>query len=199
MNKSPHNCLLDLDGVLTNFVQGACDYHGIPNPYEGEDTGVLGNFDLAAAAKMSQNQFWEPLNDHRFWAELEPMPDMEDILHVVESHFRIENIAICTAPSRSPFSASGKMSWVNRYLHSYRRRLIITPAKHFLAHKGSVLIDDRDRNVENFVAAGGRAIRAPRLWNIHWKWAHETPLYIDEVLRTWGEIELDADMEGLSQ
>lgn len=162
--KPPKYCLVDLDGVLADFVEAACYEHCVENPYKASDEH-LGTFDIAKATGIDNDEFWEPMNDHEFWLNLKLMPDAVHILMTIDKFFEPENVAICTAPSRSPESASGKMEWVQKMLPQYRRRLIITPAKHFLAHRGVLLIDDRDCNVKKFVADDGYGILYPRKWN----------------------------------
>ena len=154
---------IDLDGVLANFVQAACDVHGIPNPYHNPEN--FGNFNMAQVTGMSNNQFWKPLQGHSFWTNLPLHDDAHAILANVEARFRQEDIAFLTANSRDPFSASGKLSWVQKHFPKYVRRVIITPAKHFIAHSETLLIDDRDKNCEDFYSEGGRCILLPRPWN----------------------------------
>jgi len=62
------------------------------------------------------------------------------------------------------------MLWVKEHLSRYYKQLIITMApKHLLAKPDTLLIDDKDENVEGFWDAGGKAILVPRPWNSNHK------------------------------
>ena len=150
---------VDLDGVLCNFVQGACDAWDMPNPYTKPEN--FGNFDIAKASGIPTELFWKKCSGHEFWANLPKHDDADEIL----SRLPGDDVAFLTANSADPFSASGKLAWVKRHYYSFRRRVIITPAKHFIAHSNALLIDDRDQNCEEFRAEGGSAILLPRPWN----------------------------------
>jgi hypothetical protein len=58
--------------------------------------------------------------------------------------------------------------------------MIFTAAKKFLAGPDRLLIDDRDRNVEEFVAGGGHAILLPRLHNAD----HRLACNSEAIMRT---------------
>ncbi len=51
------------------------------------------------------------------------------------------------------------------WLGKYTRRTLLGDCKHACAHKGALLIDDSDEQVERFRQAGGWAILLPRAWN----------------------------------
>ena len=75
----------------------------------------------------------------------------------------------------NPGSWPGKVEWVHRYFRTFEKRLIITQApKSLLAKPDTLLIDDRDKNIEEFIAAGGQAILVPRPWNELHGWAGES-------------------------
>jgi 5'(3')-deoxyribonucleotidase len=72
-------------------------------------------------------------------------------------------------------SYTGKALWVNKWIPVFNKRFIITHApKHLLAGSDTLLIDDKDQNIEEFVAAGGQGILVPRPWNRLHEQAGET-------------------------
>ena len=156
-------CFVDMDGVLVDFVGGACRAHGVENPYG--DPLSAGQWDIANLCGIDPVDFWSKMNNHFFWAGLRPTRDLSGIMNAVESVFSPQNVCLLTSPTESGGSASGKMAWIDRHLHAYRRRFLIGPPKHFYAHLDTVLVDDNDKNVDDFVRNGGRAILVPRPWN----------------------------------
>ena len=148
---------LDMDGVLIDFFTGVNEIFNIPKPPHKynwfEDYGVSR----------------EQLNNvcgMRFFNGLDWMPDGREIEEVVRRKFGSGNIYLITLPMPNSESWTGKVMWVNKHLSLYNKRLIITPTpKSLLAGPDTLLIDDKDENVEEFRAAGGQAILVPRLWN----------------------------------
>ncbi len=153
---------LDMDGVLTNFHKGVCD-----------------SFDqLYDLSNLSMWDFWKDwkpkttrtniidICDQDFWAELEWHDEGHEILHALEDIYGAENIFLVTKPMPNPGSWTGKKMWVDEHLFRYGDRLIITEASRaMLASPTSLLVDDSQKNVDDFRMAGGQAILIPRPWN----------------------------------
>jgi len=155
-------CFLDLDGVLVDFVAGACRLHGIENPYLKEEMRGVWNF--CTALSMTEEEFWRPL-DRQFWSSLDKTHDSDRILSLVESKF--ERVCLLTSPSSSFDCPSGKSEWIHNNLPKYwrSRRYLLGSAKEFCASKDAVLVDDSDHNINKFRAEGGHGILVPRAWN----------------------------------
>jgi 5'(3')-deoxyribonucleotidase len=156
--------LLDLDGVLLNFVKAAaiaCGYKDEPysNP---KDMGVWNCWEVFG---VTEHKLWQAIDFYEFWATLEWMPDGREILELVESYFGKPNIAIMTSPCQHPHCSAAKQWYIQEHLPDYRRRYLITSAKDFMADSGHVLIDDYDENVRLYRERGGPAILVPRPWN----------------------------------
>jgi len=164
--------LLDLDGVLVDFVGAACEVHGVSDPFsEPLASGAKGNWELDKLMGLSGNEFWSRF-DHDFWAGVSFTPDGQDIRIAVEEAVGAENVCLLTSPTLSPEAASGKMEWIQNNLPDYSRRFLIGSAKQFCASRDSLLIDDADRNVKVFSDAGGNVILVPRPWNANWEDRH---------------------------
>jgi hypothetical protein len=138
-------CFVDMDGVLVDFVTGACRTHGSTLYLEPH---------LVSWGFPTQ-----------IWAGLGWTPEGKDLLAGVEALVGAESIALMTSPCDTPGSVEGKVEWVRRNLPAYRRRLFVGPAKHLAAGPAKILVDDHDANVDKFRAHGGAAVQPPRPWN----------------------------------
>ena len=153
---------LDMDGVITNFVKGV--YDAFNKPYI-----------LPPQLKYDFWKYWELpattkqvdlICNKEFWNNLEWMYDGEDILKEIIKYFKPEKTYLLTHPMPNVESATGKWMWVKGNMPEYYSRTIITQApKTLLAKPETLLIDDKDENVEEFIDAGGDAILVPRPWN----------------------------------
>jgi 5'(3')-deoxyribonucleotidase len=153
---------LDMDGVLCDWVGAALRVH---NRMEVLDAWPQGEWDIAKVLGMEPEDFWRRI-DHRsegFWATLSPYPWMRRLVELLES--LAAPITIASAPSDDPFSAAGKLIWINKHLPQFAQRYQLGLEKHLLARPDTLLIDDNERTVEDFLAAGGLAMLFPQPWN----------------------------------
>ena len=156
-------CLLDMDGVLADFVGGVVHAHGRPYPYDMPNS--LGVFDIERIWGITPQEFWAPCDGPTFWDDLAKTPEADALVFQACQKFGPSNVAILTAPSLSPHCVPGKRRWIERYYPQLKKNIIFGSAKKFLAAPNRILIDDRDKNVDDFIGAGGPAILMPRLWN----------------------------------
>ncbi len=155
--------LLDMDGVLTNFHKGVCKAFHYP----------------CVLDEMIRYAFWEDWKEKNvtgqdvnnicnqvFWEDLEWMHDGKEILRIVEDAYGKENIFIITLPMPNAGSWTGKRIWIEHMAPDYKKQLIVTQASRaFFASPNTLLIDDKQENVDEFIKAGGNAILIPRPWN----------------------------------
>lgn len=154
-------CLLDLDGVLVNFVHGAMKLHGRSDPF---DEGFT-EFEFNSHWGLSANTFFADMG-RKFWRELEWMPDGKAIFKLIDNAFGPEHTCILTSPIMTEGCLDGKMAWIKENLpRAYHRKFLIGPAKEFCAGADRVLVDDRNENIDSFVLAGGHGFLIPRPWN----------------------------------
>ena len=153
-----------MDGVLADFIGGACRVHG------RDSQAVLqgwprGEAHVDAVLGMTLDVFWRRIDAEgtAFWEGLAPYPWFGGLLGWLESTGLPWHI--CSSPSRSPASAAGKMAWLYQHVHPRMRDFALTPRKELLARPGVVLIDDNERFVSRFKAAGGEALLFPQPWN----------------------------------
>lgn len=162
---------LDMDGVICNFRKGVhgafykfYDYTTLSDKWTFWDDWPDVTLDMVNVAC-----------DMKFWDHLEWTEDGRDILRTILNKFHVKQIYLLTDPVIGTGTASGKMMWIDRHIPVYLKHTIITQApKHLLARSDTLLIDDKDENVDEFREAGGKAILINRPWNVGHKRANYT-------------------------
>lgn len=155
---------LDMDGVITDFMGAAMKHYNIP-----QDTvftkGVWDTTPKMAEIKgITVNQFWRGLTVD-FWAKM-PRTQFAGLMLQITKEYFGTNVCLLTSPA-DEISAHGKMLWIKEYLPEFYRdgRFCLNRNKRFLASKDALLIDDRDKNIDEFRGAGGKAILYPTPFN----------------------------------
>ncbi|KKM80651.1 hypothetical protein LCGC14_1337740 [marine sediment metagenome] len=149
---------LDLDGVLVDFRRGVCEAFG------RKDTS--NNWTFWENWEGVTNRDVDAKCDIFFWNLLDWTPDGTGIEHAVREKFGEENIYLLTTPMPNVGSGTGKLRWIKRCMPwVYDRTIISYAPKHLFANPDTLLIDDKDQNIEEFQAAGGQGILVPRIWN----------------------------------
>ena len=157
---------LDMDGVMVDFFTGVNEIFNIPKPPH--------KYNWFEDYNVSREQL-NVVCGARFFSNLDWMSDGREIEEAVRCTFGSENVYLVTLPMPNSESWMGKVEWVNKHLSLYHKQLIISTApKSLLAGPDTLLIDDKDQNIEEFRAAGGQGILVPRPWNELHGWADET-------------------------
>jgi hypothetical protein len=163
---------LDMDGVLCDFIGPAAALHG--RDARALDWAAGKGLDLAAQTSkvfgLGLDAFWWPIHaaGEKFWAELELTPWASGRAGLVASALRLDDCVVLSRPSSCPTSAAGKALWLRRHFDgrfAVPSGAILCARKELLAGPGRVLIDDDDRNVAAWRAAGGAAVLLPQPWN----------------------------------
>ena len=130
----------DMDGVLADFESG----------YE-ELTGI----DLRGEFQKGDD-FWDPISEKGvgFWAGLKWMPDGQELWDYLKPY----KPDLLSAPSREQSSRIGKHVWVKHKIPGTKLILRYASQKQELATPESILIDDRQVNIDQWEAAGGIGI-----------------------------------------
>jgi len=170
---------LDCDGVLANFRKGIhdafgkfYDYPTLSKKWKFWDDWPDVTFEMVNAVCTIE-----------FWQNLRGMHDSNNILHAVIDKFPVGQIYLLTTPMPNVESATGRWSWIKEYLPEFYKRTIITQApKHLLARPDTLLIDDKNENVDGFREAGGKALLVPRPWNRAHLQANRTVEVVKEFL-----------------
>jgi len=165
--------LLDLDDVLNECAGPILSAYGCGTDavawYEPE-----WGYDIHLAARKLASwwtevprgdAFWDKFG-YEFWANL-PQSEWAIPLRLACEHLvGPDNVYIVTSHINSAMQFAGKMTWVQNNLPSgYVDRLIVGKAKHLLAKRNVLLIDDCDKNIDQFRWHGGQGILFPRPWN----------------------------------
>ena len=138
--KIDYKIYCDMDGVLADFESG----------YE-KLTGV----DLKGEFQKGDD-FWEPISKAGvgFWAGLKWMPDGQKLWDYLKPY----KPDLLSAPSREDSSRIGKHVWVKHKIPGTKLILRYAKQKQELATPESILIDDRQVNIDQWEAAGGIGI-----------------------------------------
>lgn len=153
--------LLDMDGVLVNFIAGALKVHNGHIPY----SEIIWNFFTQLG--IPEEEFWKPCG-REFWGNLEWHAGGRELIQELMNTYGVDRIALCTSSCDTDGCIDGKMDWIRREVPFLRRNFMITPIKQFAA-KGNILIDDSPENCKKFQAAGGQTVLVPQPWNNRWQ------------------------------
>lgn len=157
--------LLDVDGVICNFIDGLIRSHGWPFTHADFDS-----WDYHQKHGVSDAEMWEPTNDGKWWLGLDPYPYASQL---VSDLYKSWDIVFCTSPSRDSTCPSQKVQWLRKhgFMKEHDVNYQIGKRKELNAGSGAVLLDDSDDNVRKFRQAGGNAILFPQPWNENRKYA----------------------------
>ena len=153
---------LDQDGVLADFESGL--------------TKALGYKVNLKDKKDVYDQEKRKLTAQRLFRNLKPLPDAWKLVdYCMNSGIHTEILTAAGTVNRT-LVIKDKIDWIRRYINPY---WIIIPTfkgsqKAAFAHKKAVLIDDRQRNIDAWVEAGGIGI-------LH-KTADDTIEQLDEII-----------------
>lgn len=156
---------LDMDGVIVDFVGGVLDSLKLSRARVKNFPQGKWDFDDSVYQKVfgvnNEDIFWGRLTDE-FWENLPVTHEFDLYWEYIISKY---NPILMSAPPR--VGATGKIKWIRKNLPSIYRsgRFCLTRRKELFAQPNTVLIDDRDRNITNFKAAGGEGVLVPRQWN----------------------------------
>ena len=150
---------LDMDGVLVDFVSSINKCMGIPENTVALIRNWWEKYDVS----------FEQINNYctiDFWQNLTWLSDGKEILSAVLDKFPQSNIFLLTTPMPNSGSWTGKFKWVQKHLPLFTKQLIVTTTpKTLFADPDILLIDDYDKNIEEFIIAGGRGCLVPRSSN----------------------------------
>lgn len=151
--------LLDMDGVIANFIQAAIDATGVPLTHGQWSTWN------AHWAHMEDNEFWERIARRpSFWRDVKPYPWAKQLVEMCRA---VAPVVFCSTPVTDPKCASQKIEWLrlNGFMAQDGNDYIFTHNKGLCGHSSRLLIDDGTHNIDAFTAAGGKAILFPQPWN----------------------------------
>jgi nicotinamide mononucleotide adenylyltransferase len=137
---------LDMDGVIVDFDKRFTDLAGMgPREYE---------------SSFGKEKFWDFIDSKEkgggvgFWVGMPWMPGGPELYNRVAQH----NHALLSSPSRSESSKLGKRLWKKKYTPNTDLILSLAANKKNYADGNSILIDDRESNIQQWREAGGIGI-----------------------------------------
>lgn len=158
------NILLDMDGVMSNFVGACCRL------FNKDEKEILANwkpneYSVDVVFGITEQEMWRAIdeNSYNFWSTLEEYEWAKDLY----SHCRIfGNVYFLTSPSIHDQSSAGKVAWMKKFTGNAQfHDFLMGPPKFLCAKPDNVLIDDSDKNCNSFASAGGKTILFPQPWN----------------------------------
>lgn len=175
--------LLDMDGVLCDFVTAACNACGITPDWDNWPTN---EWDIAKMMGLTARAMWDNIDQQgpEFWANLEPYPWADELVDELRHFCSMYDfqLTIATAPGWSHNSYAGKRQWLIK--HGLGKvPSMFGSEKHLLAHRNRILIDDGPHNIAKFRLYCGTAITFP----MHWNSLHS--IKTDKVKHVLGELE----------
>lgn len=153
--------LLDMDGVVADFVTAALTLHGHPDRLADWPPG---EWDMAKVLGLSMSDFWAPIDQigAEYWRELACYEWTGRLISLIGE---FAPYTILSSPGLGEEAPTGKIQWLRRHVKPDFSSYLFGHQKWLCARPDQVLIDDRDKNVDQFVAAGGNAILFPQVWN----------------------------------
>ena len=143
VEKKEYAIYSDMDGVLVDFNERFKRFsNGVP-PTEYEQ-------------KFGKDKFWELVDGIgvRFWVGMDWMSDGKQLWDYIKSY----NPTLLSSPSRADHSKMGKRIWRQRNLPTTKLVLSQARNKKNYANPDSILIDDRESNIDQWIKAGGIGI-----------------------------------------
>lgn len=169
--------LLDMDGVVADYVSAIHDHHGKINIYNDPiNLGVYSHL-------LPFNMTWEEYNkglDYDFWFSLDKTPEADQIVELARSYD--QEIMFITHPIGEFGCYEGKLDWAHKHFPGIP--VYFAPdGRSSLAKSNYILIDDSDKNVFEYSNNRGRAVLVPRKWNSDHIWSDSVMERIMEVLK----------------
>lgn len=171
--------LLDLDGVIVDFVKGVIDWYKVD--MDPKDWPVS-CWDIGEGIDRPNHLIWNGLTEN-FWANLEFTEEAPRILNMLSGL----DVCLLTSPSDTR-SVVGKMEWISKNLPDFyfSRKVLIGPGKEFCACPTNLLIDDNTENCKKFIEVGGNAILYPARWNDNSMYSDNPISFLREELNEYG-------------
>jgi len=147
MENVPKRIFIDMDGVLCDFAAGCGEMLG--RPLTSDDFG-----------HSEYDERKEELTNKRLFAKLPPMVDYHELIGYVKHTGLPWEILTAAGSINRNVVVYDKNEWIKQYVDPY---VVVTctysgSQKAVFAKKGNVLIDDRPKNIDAWVEAGGIGI-----------------------------------------
>ena len=135
----------DMDGVLTDFMNGIKKTHNKKSVEQGDVDEVL-------LSDIGTSKEW--------WVSLDPMPDAMKLWKYI-SKYEVQVLSACPSVCRDDKAViAGKKAWAKKHLKPspYKVNIVQRRDKKNFARPNSILIDDHIKNINEWKSAGGIGI-----------------------------------------
>lgn len=155
----------DMDGVISDFTAGWCKAFGVEFSNENYSFPI-GLWDYTKWMEQNLGITWDQVadicSDEGYWQNLPLLPNAIEFYSTLR--IGVELVFLTTPTGDFYSNLAGKRRWLDKY--GFKENMIVTSdSKGQYAASDTILIDDKDKNVQDFIKAGGRAILIPRPWN----------------------------------
>lgn len=160
MNIESKNILLDVDGVVADFLNPACKAAGLDL-----ESQPRGQWDVFRASGRDLKDVWDSFDNYEFWRNLPLIDGAPEFVATLRA--KALSVTFLTSSSWSPDCVKAKREWVNEHF-GFNSPMYVGcggASKALCAKPNNVLIDDCPRNTDAFEAAGGLGVLVPRPWN----------------------------------
>lgn len=155
--------LLDMDGVVVHHFIALGLAAGID---VSRDTWPVGKDGIKAITGLDKATFDAMViaGGADLWANMPAFSWFRSFFTALEE---IAPVYYLSSPEYGAGCVAGKVTWIEKQHGAAFNRYILTTHKTLLAQQNAVLIDDTQKNVDQFIAAGGQAILFQQPWNGH--------------------------------
>lgn len=148
MENKKYVIYVDMDGVLTDFLQGVSS---------------LINKDIKSFEEWSKikKTEWKSIanNGVKFWENLKWMPDGKQLWDYVSKYNPNILSAFPINPINKKYAIIGKQKWIDNNLTNVNNVYLVKGIdKQKYAKPNSILIDDAKRNIDQWISKGGIGI-----------------------------------------
>lgn len=158
---------LDLDDTILDTFRYLIKWHNQPYPYDSLESldiydktchyrkqpGESSTRESLSLLGLSYEKCWKSLPTV-FWTTIPMFPWANMYIEHCEHLAGKENVYILTKHIPTKDCSGGKVEWVNQNLPEYIDRLIVCRKKHAVVDGHSLLIDDCEKNEEDFNRCG---------------------------------------------
>lgn len=163
------NLFLDMDGVISDFVNGVFDLYGLTADERTQaiDMWPIDTPGVHKIVRDTHDNMWRRIiaAGPDWWANLKPYPWTLDFIHALMD---LGNVKILTSPAevgKARYVMGGKGEWLEKIFGPDFKNFHVTPVKEDCANAFSILIDDHRENCRRFVQAGGHALLFDTPWS----------------------------------
>lgn len=149
---------LDMDGVVSDFARKVAELTQVA------PSDALALMERVDEETLDKKKMWKAINHYDahtpFFYSLDMMRDAEELLDFVRDRFDHHDISFLTASGHTPTDAAfQKRRWVRKHIGSYHVEVVLKSLnKAEFAKPNIILVDDRAKSIDPWVAAGGIGI-----------------------------------------